>query len=143
MVIKGYGEKPMMLLTNLHVSQIGVDRLLEIYLTGWKCEESYRFIKQSYNVEDIRLLTYTGLRNRIALVQVVFYFVSVELGKKLKLNILLKKVLERAKRFFEIPDFRQYSIADGIHRILFACRGATSSELPRSDQLLFPFARMT
>lgn len=139
-VIKGYGEKPLMLLTNLNVPQIGVDRLLEIYLTRWKCEESYRFIKQSYNVEDIRLLTYTGLRNMIALVQVVFYFVSVELGKKLKLNILLKKVLERAKRFFEIPDFKQYAIADGIHRILFAYRAATSSEPPRSDQLLFPFA---
>jgi hypothetical protein len=142
-VINGYGEKPMLLLTNLDVPGIGVDRLLEIYLTRWKCEESYRFIKQSYNVEDIRLLSYTGLRNMIALVQVVFYFVSVELGKKLKLNILLKKVLERAKRFFEIPDFKQYAIADGIHRILFAYRSTTGSEPPKDNQLLFPFARMT
>lgn len=142
-VIKGFGEKPMMLLTNLGAHQIGADRLLEIYLTRWKCEESYRFIKQSYNLEDIRLLTYTGLRNMVALVQAVFYFVSVELGKKLKLNILLKKVLERSKRFFEIPDFKQYAIADGIHRILFSYRGTIESRLPRSNQLLFPFAYIT
>lgn len=142
-VIKGYSEKPMMLLTNLDVPKIGVERILEIYLTRWKCEESYRFIKQSYNLEDIRLLTYTGLRNMVALVQAVFYFVSVELGKKLKLNILLKKVLEKSKRFFEIPDFKQYAIADGIHRILFAYRGTIESRLPRSNQLLFPFAQIT
>lgn len=141
-VIKGFGEKPMMLLTNLNVPQMGVERILEIYLTRWKCEESYRFIKQSYNVEDIRLLTYTGLRNMVALVQAVFYFVSVELGKKLKLNILLKKVLERAKRFFEIPDFKQYAIADGIHRILFAYRAATQPEPVSNNQLLFPFVQV-
>ena len=51
----------------------------------------------------------------MVLVQVVFYSVSVELGKKLKLNILDKKIYEKAKRFFEIPDFRQYAIADGIY----------------------------
>jgi hypothetical protein len=142
-VIKGFGEKPMMLLTNLSAHQIGADRLLEIYLTRWKCEESYRFIKQSYNLEDIRLLTYTGLRNMVALVQAVFYFVSVELGKKLKLNILLKKVLERSKRFFEIPDFKQYAIADGIHRILFSYRAQKDYKILKSNQLLFPFACIT
>jgi len=89
MVVKGYGEKPLMLLTN--VDPEDPLRILEIYLTRWKCEESYRFIKQAYNLEDIRVLSYTALRNMVVLVQAVFYFVSVELGKKLKLNILLKK----------------------------------------------------
>ena len=53
-------------------------RILEIYLTRWKCEESYRFIKQSYNLEDVRVLSYTALRNIMDLVQAVFYFVSAE-----------------------------------------------------------------
>lgn len=88
-------------------------------------------------------MTYTGLRNMVALVQAVFYFVSVELGKKLKLNILLKKVLEKSKRFFEIPDFKQYAIADGIHRILFSYRAQIGHKIPKTDQLLFPFAYIT
>jgi hypothetical protein len=142
-VIKGFSEKPMMLLTNLEVKQIGLKRILEIYLTRWKCDESYRFIKQSYNLEDIRVLSYTALRNMIVLVQAVFYFISVELGKKLKLNILLKKIFERAKRFFEIPDFKQYAIADGIYRILFNYRSDVA-RLPEKNkgpqQLIFPFA---
>jgi hypothetical protein len=75
----------------------------------------------------------------MVMVQAVFYFVSVELGKKL--NILLKKVYEKAKRFFEIPDFKQYAIADGIYRILFSYKSGLRDEPPRaSPQLLFSFA---
>jgi len=37
--------------------------VLEIYLIRWRCEESFHFIKQEYNLEDIRLLTYEGLKN--------------------------------------------------------------------------------
>jgi hypothetical protein len=142
-VVKGWGEKPMMLLTNVAVKPQGVMRILEIYLTRWKCEESYRFIKQAYNLEDVRVLSYTGLRNMMALVQAVFYFVSAELGKNLKLNILLKKLFEKAKRFFEIPDFRQYAIADGIYKILFSSQTGIFPQLikqQRTGQLLFPFA---
>ena len=142
-VVKGWGEKPMMLLTNVAVRSEGVMRILEIYLTRWKCEESYRFIKQAYNLEDVRVLSYTALRNMMALVQAVFHFVSVELGKKLKLNILLKKIFEKAKRFFEIPDFKQYAIADGIYKVLFASRTGIIPALMRPrhhGQLLFPFA---
>jgi hypothetical protein len=142
-VVKGWGEKPMMLLTNVEVKPQGVMRILEIYLTRWKCEESYRFIKQAYNLEDVRVLSYTALRNMMVLVQAVFHFVSVELGKKLKLNILLKKIFEKAKRFFEIPDFKQYAIADGIYKVLFASRTGILPALMRprhNGQLLFPFA---
>lgn len=142
-VIKGFSEKPMMLLTNLYLPSTGLKRILEIYLTRWKCDESYRFIKQAYNLEDIRLRSYIGLRNIIALVQAVFYFISVELGKKLKLNILLKKIYEKAKRFFEIPEFKQYAIADGIYRILFNYRpglARTPEKKKGPQQLVLPFA---
>jgi len=78
----------------------------------------------------------------VVLVQAVFYFVSVELAKKLKLNILLKNIYEKAKRFFEIPGFRQYGIAEGIHSIPFASRtGITPNPTKRDDkgQLPLPF----
>jgi len=79
----------------------------------------------------------------VVLVQAVFYFVSVELGKKVKLNILLKKIYGKAKRFFAIMDFRQYAIADGIYNLLCASRtGIIPSLAKREDkrQLLLPFA---
>jgi len=32
---------------------------------------------------------------------------------------LVKKLYEKARRFFQVPVFKQYVLADGIYRILF------------------------
>jgi len=50
-VVKGMGKEPLMPLTNLKV-KTGEDALtiMEIYLTRWKCEESFRFIKGAYQL---------------------------------------------------------------------------------------------
>jgi hypothetical protein len=37
---------------------------------------------------------------------------------RLKLSILARKVLRAAKRFFGVPDFHYYALADGIAAIL-------------------------
>jgi len=123
-VIRGFGQSPVMLLTNLDmkVKRTDLVRLMQIYLTRWKCEESYRFIKQAYNLEDVRVRSYVALRNTVALVQAVFWFVAVRLGQRTKLEALLRQVLERAQRFFEIPSFFYYAVADGLERILSVVR---------------------
>jgi len=72
-VVKGFGETPLMLLTNFKVKDLGATRSLEIYLMRWKCEESYRFIKQANNLEDVEGLSYRALGNMVVLVQAVFY----------------------------------------------------------------------
>jgi len=41
------------------------------------------------------------------------------LHRGLRVSILLEKILEKAKRFFEVPVFKHYAIADGIYRLLF------------------------
>jgi hypothetical protein len=46
----------MMLLTSCPVKtriKETIWRIIEIYLTRWKCNESFRYIKQCYNLEDI------------------------------------------------------------------------------------------
>ena len=37
--------------------------VISAYLTRWPIEEAIRFVKQSYDLEDIRVLTYQRLRN--------------------------------------------------------------------------------
>ena len=115
-VIKGFGSEPMLLLTNVEKDPVTI---LEMYLTRWKVEESIRFLKQEYNLEDVRVRSYASLKNTVVLLLAVFYFLSGYLGRKLKLNIMLKKIYEKAKRFFQIPVFNQYALADRIYRILF------------------------
>jgi hypothetical protein len=115
-VIKGFGEKPMILMTNVNKS---AREILEIYLTRWKCEESFRFLKQEYHLEDVRVRKYIGLRNMVAFVNAVYYFLSVYLGQRAKMNILFRKLLVKARRFFETSVFKQYALADGIYWLLF------------------------
>jgi len=61
-------------------------RIVEIYLTRWKCDESFRYIKQCYNLEDIRVRSYIAIRNTIVLILAVAYFAAVYLGDNLKLK---------------------------------------------------------
>ena len=86
--IKGFGKKLMILMTNVNKP---MHEILEIYLTRWKCEETFRFLKHEYHLEDVRVRSYVGLRNTIALIHAVFYFLSVHLGRRMRLKILLGK----------------------------------------------------
>lgn len=87
------------------------------YLTRWRIEEAIRFVKQSYDLEDIRVLTYQRLRNLAVLVNAVAFFTAVVLGTRIKLDILATHLLTAAKRLFGIPNFRLYALADGIREV--------------------------
>lgn len=119
-VVRGFGAEPMMLLTNVRVTK-NRTRLWFIvrgYLSRWLVEETIRFIKQSYRLEDIRVLDYERLRNLVALVLAAAYFSAVWLGESLKLRILSTRVAKVAKRFFGVPDFHYYALIDGIALLL-------------------------
>lgn len=88
---------------------IAIDRggdpelLYEKYLGGEGCEmicdsaqgsgrDSSRYIKQCYKLEDIRVQSYIGIRNTVALVLAVSYFASVYFGQSIKLRMLVEGV---------------------------------------------------
>ena len=116
----GFGSKPMMLLTSLPMrkNRSVLLNIVKSYITRWKIEETIRFIKQSYDLEDIRVQSYRRLQNMMALVLAVAYFASVYVGRKLKLRVMSSILTRISKRIFGIPDFRYYAIADGIKELL-------------------------
>jgi hypothetical protein len=81
-VVKGFGREPLMLLTNLRLkrSRKSIWHVVAAYLTRWRIEETIRFMKQSYQLEDVRLLKYTRLQNLMVLLTAVLYFTAVDLG---------------------------------------------------------------
>ena len=119
LVVRGLGEAPMMLLTNLPMrrNQKLLWWVVAAYLTRWRIEEAIRFTKQSYDLEDIRVLTYDRLRNLVVLVNAVAFFTAVVLGTRIKLDILATHLVTAAKRLFGIPNFRLYALADGIREV--------------------------
>ena len=87
-VVKGFGEEPLMIMTNLAVrrSRKSVWHVIASYITRWRIEDVIRFIKQSYRLEDIRCLTYHRLQALMVLVTAVAYFAAVYLGLRMKLR---------------------------------------------------------
>ncbi len=119
-VVAGFGQKPMMLLTNLPLKKDGkvILNIIKSYLTRWRIEETIRFIKQSYEIEDIRVQTYARLHNMMVLVFAAAYFAAVYIGSKLKMKVLSAVIIKISQRIFGVADFRYYAIADGIKRLL-------------------------
>jgi len=123
-VIEGFGERPMILLANVSAAARNSfgSWILEIYLTRWKCEETYRFLKQSYQLEDVRVRGYNALKNIYALVNLVMFFLCVVIGSRQKMRMVYTSLCEQARRFFEVGPFFHYALADGIYRLLFRSR---------------------
>lgn len=145
-VAKGFGKEPMMLLTSCPVKikiKETIWRIIEIYLTRWKCDESFRYIKQCYNLEDIRVRSYIGIRNTIVLILAVAYFAAVYLGDNLKLKVLVERVYLVSKRFFGVPTFFNYAMADGLYNLLFPDKTGINGKVAKVNkpdfQLTFSF----
>jgi hypothetical protein len=141
-VVRGLGSQPMMLLTNLALrrSRDVLWWVVAAYLTRWRVEEAIRFTKQSYELEDIRVLTYDRLRNLVALVNAVAFFTAVELGTRIKLDILASHLIKAAKRLFGVPDFRLYALADGISAVCARAPRRASPPEPPDRQLTLRLA---
>jgi hypothetical protein len=112
-----------------------IPEILQVY-------ESFRYIKQCYNLEDIRVRHYTSIRNTVVFILAVSYFAAVYLGKNLKLKMLVERIYLVSKRFFGVPTFFNYAIADGLYKLLFPDKTGIRS-LPKNKnpdfQLYFNF----
>jgi hypothetical protein len=119
LVIRGFGAEPMMLLTteSLRKSRKMLFKLVRSYIRRWAIEETIRYIKQSYELEDVRVLIYRSLQNLMPLVWAAAYFAAVLLDTASKLKVMAGYVLKAAKRVFGIPEFHYYCIADGLTSI--------------------------
>ena len=129
-VVRGFGRKPMTLLTNLAVNERlqkegrdGTDRsyralwqVVEGYLSRWRIEETIRFVKQCYGFENIRVMSYASWRNMSALVLVTAYFAAAWLGRGVRKDVLVAHIERMHQRFNDVPEFFLYALADGIRR---------------------------
>jgi len=133
LVLKGFGEKPLMILTTvaLRKNRKVLWWVVQAYLTRWRIEDTLRFAKQAYGLEDVRVLGYQSLKNMMAMALLAMFFAMVYLAQKTKLAVLCSHAFKAAKRLYGIPDFRYYAIADGIKAILFGRQNAPPFDFSR------------
>jgi len=135
LVVKGFGEKPLMILTTvaLRKNRKVLWWAVEAYLTRWRIEDTLRFAKQAYALEDVRVLGYQSLKNMMAMALLAMFFAMVYLGQQTKLAVLCHHAYKAAKRLFGIPDFRFYAIADGIKAVLCGRQTAPPFDFSRHE----------
>lgn len=91
--------------------------IVEAYLTRWRIEETIRFAKQAFDMENVRLLTYRRLQNMYALLIAALSFNMTYLSLKTKLQVIFIKALQATKILFGVPDFHYYTLASGLAHV--------------------------
>ena len=144
-VVKGFGQKPMMLLTTLAnaTTRDALWQVVEGYITRWRVEDTIRHVKQSYNLEDLRLFKYVKIKSMAALVLATVYFSMTWIGNSEKHDVIARSIARMSFRIHDVPEFHFYAIADGASDILKRgrrWRGFAPEEAKRGDDaLLFAF----
>ena len=117
-VVRGFGRDPMMLITSLPVSGSFESqwRVVDAYLSRWRVEETIRFVKQAYGLENIRVMSYARIRNMASLVLAAAYVATVWIGRHVRHEVLAEHLTRLGKRLGEVPQFAAYAIADGLKR---------------------------
>ena len=143
-VVRGIGKLPMMLISNLRAkSKKLTEVILRVYLKRWKIEEYFRFKKQQFDLENIRMRSLNSIRTMDLLLTIAIGFIAM-LSEKRHTTQLSLWISKLAKRIYDIPEFDYYAIADGIVAILNKTRKGIQSFIdknikPRaSQQLMLP-----
>ena len=141
-MVYGFGKIPMMLITNLKSDDKRIcTAICKVYLMRWRIEEYFKFKKQSFDFENIRVQSLKSIRNLDLLLTIAIGYVAEISGKSDNIKIRAE-IIEVSKRLFGVPNFIYYAVADGIFEILKAVKTGIGRffSLPQNDgQLSFFF----
>lgn len=139
-VVYGFGKVPMMLITNLKSDDKRLcTAVCKVYLMRWRIEEYFKFKKQSFDFENLRVQSLKSIRNLDLLLTIAIGYVAELSGKSDNIR-LRAEIIEVSKRLFGASNFIYYAVADGVFEILKAVKTGISRffSLPKNDgQLSF------
>ena len=115
-VIEGFGHHPLLLLTNrtFHSPQEAAS-FAKLYLKRWGVEEAGRLIKQIFNLENLRVLSWAGL---VKLVWCALWAYGLICLRRFQSKKLLDYLLSFYPGFGKIPDFPYYRLAGALALLL-------------------------
>lgn len=112
------GKQPLVLLTNIRVDSADAAKMVaNAYHDRWGVEEAHRFVKQAFDLENVRALTWTGLK-RMALLAMITYGYLATLVHRWRPAV--QKIAATFKAFGPVPTFLHYRLLEGIAGLLTA-----------------------
>ena len=137
-VCYGFGKEPMLLITSLKSDdkRLGV-AIVKVYLMRWRIEEFYRFKKQQFGFENLRVRSLKSIRNLDLLLTVAVGYIGF-ISEKADERIAVMQLIEQSKRIYGVNKFVFYAIAYGLFVVFSKCRQGIADMLkkkPKSTQL--------
>jgi hypothetical protein len=117
-IIEGFGKHPLLLLTNRPLqSPQEAARWAKQYLRRWGVEEAGRLIKQVFDLENLRVLSWAGL---VKLVWCALWTYGLVCLRRFLPKRRLDYLLSFYAGFGKIPDFPYYRLAGALSLLLLA-----------------------
>ena len=146
-IVYGFGTEPMLLLSSLKMQEKKklCHIIAKVYLLRWRIEEYFRFKKQQFELEDLRVMSLQSIRNLnlLATLAVGYIGLTASIHKE---SISLAELKECSKRIYEMPKFIFYALGYAMERVLSMSRSGISGFLPpkvKSQQLsLFEYFKI-
>lgn len=117
-LVYGLGENPMMLITNRTInSKEDVIDVVRTYMSRWRIEEYFRFKKQEYGFENMRVRSLKAMNNINKMLSYTIAFAGI-LTERMDKKLLSIKVILRARALRDKVQFYYYQMSKGIQDML-------------------------
>lgn len=133
-VCYGFGKVPMMLITNLKSEDKRLPvAIVKVYLMRWRIEEYYRFKKNQFKFEDLRVRSLNSIRNLNLILMIVVGYIGY-ISEKQDGKSYVLELIHISKRIYEISNFVFYAIADGLFAVLSKGKAGISDMLKKKSK---------
>ena len=115
-VARGIGQQPLVVLTNVPVtSASAAQEVIDSYMERWGIEEAHRYVKQAFDLENVRALTWQGLRRLVLFAMLAYGFLATLVhGDRDRVEAIASEF----KAFGPVPVYMFYRLLEGIGRLL-------------------------
>lgn len=133
--VYGFGAQPMLLLTNLDLSEKKKLCMIatKVYLMRWRIEEYFKFKKQQFELEDLRVMSLQSIRNLNLFATLVTGYIGIMSCEKDD-TIFMQELKECSKRIFDVPKFIFYGLGYAIERVLARTHSGIKGFLLKKEQ---------
>jgi hypothetical protein len=112
-------DKPMMLLTNLPVTNLAdAKHVLRCYIRRWECEEGIRFLKNQVNLEKIRTFRWSAIRRLVLLTVLVMTYLDWLVEEHPN---ICDRLVYLSQPLPDKPDFLLYRLLGGLTEAINTC----------------------
>jgi len=133
--VYGFGAQPMLLLTNSDMSEKKKLCMIvaKVYLMRWRIEEYFRFKKQQFELEDLRVHSLQSIRNLNLFATLAAGYIGIINSEK-EDTIFMLELKECSRRIFDLPKFVFYALGYAIARVLMGTRAGINGFLIKKVQ---------